>query len=647
MLVHDSFANTHPDLVSQWDEHKNDVTPYDVSARSGRIVWWLCENNHSYQKSVAEKGRYPKCPACMMVSRGKVERGVNDLETTHPEIASQWDNERNVAFTYDVTAKSRTKVFWLGHKEPIYVPQFIKDNLVPGGQTHLTPSGALLTTPVETAIATTHPQWASWFADDSPYAPHEVTKWSVVVAKFSCPKGHEWEEKTRHFFRRNDDTKCPVCSGRLLVPGVNDLATTHPDIASTLLDTSLGSQVTCVSHAVLTWKCTSTTTKSHTFDMDVSKRVNEVKCPVCINMVIVPGVNDLATVRPHIFKQWADTNVLDPSKITYGTEQTVHLICEKCSKVYSTHLYVASRTRSVVCSSCQSSRGEQELNKYISSLDVDVVRNSRKIISPQEVDIFIPEQKLGFEFNGVYWHSDAIMDKNYHKNKWDAAEKAGIQLIAVWEDDWKYKNDVVKSMISHKLGLNHNTLNNSTGRVGARMCTINTVPPHDAKVFLDSNHIQGGVNGCKHVGLVFDGALVAIMSYSVCDSNIVINRYATSCIVPGGFTKLLTNVVSTCVSLNLPVATVVSFVDRMVSNGSLYKQHGFTVDTMIPPDYHYLVNDRRVHKFNYRKKRFATDDKLLFKNGLTESQLADLNNIPKVYDAGKYRMVAPVTTWLH
>ena len=104
--------------------------------------------------------------------------------------------------------------------------------------------------------------------------------------------------------------------------------------------------------------------------------------------------------------------------------------------------------------------------------------------------------------------------------------------------------------------------------------------------------------------------------------------------VPGGFTKLLTHVERTCVS-----DEIITFSDNTVSDGKLYSQNGFTEVKNLPPDYSYIVNGQREHKFKYRLTKFKNDDTLTYEDGLTEKQLAELNNLPRIWDAGKTKWV--------
>lgn len=88
--------------------------------------------------------------------------------------------------------------------------------------------------------------------------------------------------------------------------------------------------------------------------------------------------------------------------------------------------------------------------------------------------------------------------------------------------------------------------------------------------------------------------------------------------------------------------SIVTFAGLCVSGGSLYEKLGFARDKVIGPDYRYVVNGRRVHKFNYRKERFKRDPTLRWEDGATESELAQANGIPRIWDCGKIRYAYPL-----
>jgi very-short-patch-repair endonuclease len=64
-----------------------------------------------------------------------------------------------------------------------------------------------------------------------------------------------------------------------------------------------------------------------------------------------------------------------------------------------------------------------------------IIENSRKIIQPYELDIYIPKKKIAIEFNGLYWHSSERKEKDYHYQKYKKCKEKGIKLIQIFEDD--------------------------------------------------------------------------------------------------------------------------------------------------------------------------------------------------------------------
>ena len=152
--------------------------------------------------------------------------------------------------------------------------------------------------------------------------------------------------------------------------------------------------------------------------------------------------------------------------------------------------------------------------KFVDSLGLELIHNDREILKPKELDIYIPSKNIAIEFNGLYWHSDSVLkDKNYHYNKWKASHDQGIQLITVWEDDWRDKRDIVVRMLKHKLGVSEDEV------VYARKCQVVVLPKQTAWKFLDDNHIQGHTFSSVYLGLTVGSELVAVMALTLNNKN--------------------------------------------------------------------------------------------------------------------------------
>ena len=267
---------------------------------------------------------------------------------------------------------------------------------------------------------------------------------------------------------------------------------------------------------------------------------------------------------------------------------------------------------------------EKNLFEYIKS-----VYNGRIIQSYRdglEIDIYLPELKLGFEFNGLYWHSNKFKEKNYHSNKTNYFKDNGIRIIHIWEDDWTFKTDIVKSQIS-------NLLKNNTKKIFARKCIIKEVDTKIARQFLDDHHIQSKVNSTIKLGLYFEDELVSIMTFDTFEGRKKMeeggynlsrfcNKINTN--VVGGASKLLKNFLNT-----YNPTRIVSYADKDWSIGSLYNTLGFENIGDNDPDYKYIVENKRVHKSRYKKSKLKTE--------LTEEKATEKLGILKIYDCGKLK----------
>lgn len=187
--------------------------------------------------------------------------------------------------------------------------------------------------------------------------------------------------------------------------------------------------------------------------------------------------------------------------------------CDLCTKKHSIldsvlgqRLYLGLNWRNCITNSSISNT-EYDLRIWIQSIyKGTLLCNDRNAISPKEIDIYLPELKIGIEFNGVWYHSEYFKDKSYHHDKWLIAQNNGINLIQIYEDDWKHKKDIIKSRLLHIFGLNKQ-------KIYARKCEIRKVQFKEIKEFLINNHLQGSVNSNINYALYYNNELVSVMTF--------------------------------------------------------------------------------------------------------------------------------------
>lgn len=289
----------------------------------------------------------------------------------------------------------------------------------------------------------------------------------------------------------------------------------------------------------------------------------------------------------------------------------------------------------------------EKLNKKSSTEEIDLLNNikhfydgeiisgSFTIIPPFQLDIFIPDKKIAIEYNGLYSHAyresgvtiSASKNEFYHINKTNMCNDKDIQLIHVYADQWKYKKDIVLSIIKSKLGLNE--------KIYARKCQVKQISLLEKTQFLNENHIQGTVNSKIYYGLYHSNELVAVMTFGISRFN---KKYTWELLrfsskrgytIVGGFSKLLGYFRKTY------TGSIISYADRTYSNGNVYIKNGFTLLSVNPPAYSYINSkyDMRINRQSLSKKRIL---ELLGipSSDRSERIITEEFNIPKIYDCG-------------
>jgi len=459
---------------------------------------------------------------------------------------------------------------------------------------------------------------------------------------FVCDKGHSYYKEFRQQYKNG---KCIYCINIKVLPGFNDIATTHSHLAKewnynkndlTPQDFTFGSS------KKVWWICN----QGHEWEETINQRTSPKRnynCPYCSNHRVTFS-NVFADEE--LLEEWDyNKNTITPQELTPGSRSKIHWKCN------SGHEWVASlkdRTRkdgkNTNCPKCTTniSHGEQEVYDYVKSIlpeNTVILQSDRTILSPKELDVYIPDYSMAIEYNGVYWHRESdLRDKYYHHTKWKQCQDKGIQLITIWDVHWenKDKQKIIKNLLKHKLGIS------SDKRIFARNTKVVHIDRTKAREFCDLYHIQGFNPGSLYSGLKDKktGELVAVSIWRKNKDKLYLDRYCTNSIAVGGMGKLLKD--GKKYGKDQGLTEIITFADLEVSDGNLYDVLGFRKDKILAPDYKYLYHNELKHKFGFRLIRFKKDPELYYKQGLSESQLADLNNIPRIYDSGKIRYVVDI-----
>lgn len=286
------------------------------------------------------------------------------------------------------------------------------------------------------------------------------------------------------------------------------------------------------------------------------------------------------------------------------------------------------------CPKCKKFGGaEDEIRSFVESLGFATTKD-RSILDGKEIDVYVPEKAVGFEFNGLYWHSDAWPNAiRRHEHKTTLAASKGIVIKHIFEDDWRDNKELVRRYIQQALGV-------VGERVFARKCAVVELEPKIANDFLDSNHIQGKSTSQIHLGLKHDDELVAVMQFSsntsnrgvVVEGTYELTRYATSCSVVGGASKLFNYFSSKWKPDN-----VFSFSDKTWFTGDMYPKLGFVKSAELAPDYKVIDRDTRKHKSLFRRSSLQARFGDKFDPNLSERENCHNLGLRRIYDCGKIK----------
>ena len=307
--------------------------------------------------------------------------------------------------------------------------------------------------------------------------------------------------------------------------------------------------------------------------------------------------------------------------------------CRKCGNEFQAKQHNGHHKHCEICYPLNIEQGisqqETDLYNFVKNdcQQNNAMHSCRSLLSPLEVDIYIKEKNLAIEFDGMYWHSEDIKDKCYHLNKTELCEAKGIQLVHVFEDEWIYKKDIVKSRLKNLLGIYDKT-------VFARKCEVREVSSSESMKFQEENHIQGAIGAKVHLGLFCESQLISLMTFGKSrfskNAEWELLRFCNKLgyHIPGAAGKLLKHF-----ERNWNPKSLISYADRRWSMGKLYEALGFKLDHVSKPDYWYIIDGHLESRVKYQKHKLQKifED---FDDSMTEVQIMRQHGYKRIFDSG-------------
>ena len=288
-----------PNIAKEWNFVKNKKLLPNMFAPSSNVkIWWKCIKGHEWQTRISERTlKGNNCPYC---SNQRLLVGFNDLKTKFPQIADEWNYDKNQNLkTEDVTYGTNKKVWWRcerGHDYQARVHERTrKGNKCPVCSNHKILKGY-------NDLDSQFPDlMKEWDFDKNEVSPYEISYHYDNKVFWICENGHSYEASV--YSRVQKKTGCPVCANQKIASGYNDLLSKNPKLASEWdynKNKISPSQVAEQSNIKFWWKCE----KGHSYEASPSNRFKGRGCPYCSNHKILPGYNDLVTIFPNIIDEW-------------------------------------------------------------------------------------------------------------------------------------------------------------------------------------------------------------------------------------------------------------------------------------------------------------------------------------------------------
>ncbi len=343
-----------------------------------------------------------------------------------------------------------------------------------------------------------------------------------------------------------------------------------------------------------------------------------------------------------LLDKWPDdVELLTPREDYHGFDRCYRYWwrCKKCGSifkqdgVYSTGLGKDGlMPRCLECYPWREVGGsfqQDELVEFVQGIyDGEVKKNDREMIAPLELDLWLPERNLAIEFDGLYWHSDAVgKDSKYHLKKTIECEKKRIFLLHVFEDEWHDRRRIVEDRIKSALGIYDR-------KIYARKCQVRELPAQESNAFLEENHLQGADNAGIRYGLYFEEELVAVMTFGrprfsrKYDWELVRFASKLGMQVIGGAGKLLSHFRKS------HPGSIVSYADRRYSRGKLYESLGFARAGFSAPNYWYVKGNEKLSRYECQKHRLKRRFAGNFDPECSESENMARNGYSRIYDCG-------------
>lgn len=378
-----SFGQRYPDLIDEIHSDENDFDPFSVAPMSDKKIKWKCKKGHEWVAMIKKRSMGQKCPYC---TNRRVYVGFNDLKTRCPEVANEWNYNRNIMKPEEILYGSNRIIWWKcikGHEwrakisNRVYLnnkcPYCANRKINPGDNDFKSNYANIA---------------EEWNYEKNAKMPEEYPPFANSKVWWKCKLGHEWQANINSRTGRNNG--CPYCSNRRVLTGYNDLETKCPELAeewnSIKNNNVSASETCCAGRKKVWWICK----EGHEWQATINDRVHKnTGCPYCAGQLPIRGKTDFETWckenKTNLLTEWNyDRNTLSPDTYTAKSSKKVWW---RCKEGHEWQAIICNRIKGNGCPYCSGQRvitGDTDLATKFPEL-LKEYSFDRNLIKPEQL----------------------------------------------------------------------------------------------------------------------------------------------------------------------------------------------------------------------------------------------------------------------
>ena len=345
-----AFSEIYPELKGRYSE-KNKILFEGRSCYDTDLVVWKCSQKHEFLESfynIHQSGRL----SCNICNFRKIVPGINDLQTIYPDIARDYDAEKNEINVDQISPKSSDEdTYWIC-KKGHHFQRSVRNHVIWQGVCPVCSRHVLVKG--ENDLLTAFPEiYKVWDYNKNEKRPEDCFDTLINKYQFSCEQGHNYRANVRQIV--DHEYRCLVCEGIIAMKGTNSLLDTHPELAKEWSSNNYRIPDECIkeSSLLVEWVCQ---VCGGSYSAKINEReVGDDSCPYCNYKRILVGFNDLSTTHPELVLEWSLSNNRNPEGIMKTFAGNVKWVCPDCNGEYSASV-INRESGDDACPYCNSDR---------------------------------------------------------------------------------------------------------------------------------------------------------------------------------------------------------------------------------------------------------------------------------------------------